>query len=407
MKRPDAKPLGASLPSEAEFILACIANPAAPDSPARARALAAGMLDWDQVRRIANWHGVMPIVYRFLCANADAAPQSFAAAMRADFFGNALRNVGLARELARISGELEALGIGVIALKGPALAISAYGDLALRQFSDLDILIHERDLPRVADLLAESGYYPRRYERDRPDGGYFQSSEDEFSSQDGARLIDVHWRLVPSYFPFAPDADGLWERAVRVPVEGCPVATLAPIDAMMFVIAHATKHGWPALRSVCDVAALAARAEFDFTALAAQAAELGCMRILLLGAALAADPGGARIAPEILAAAAEDPHLAPLTKKIRARMFAYTGGRPKLFNEWMVPLAAIERLPNRIRYCLVRGFKPTIDDWEILALPRPLYPLYWAIRPFRLLAHHGPRLIPGARLVSADDAVRR
>ncbi|HVA80162.1 MAG TPA: nucleotidyltransferase family protein [Candidatus Binataceae bacterium] len=406
MKRPQERPLDTSLPAEAQFILACITTPATPASQARARALAGGKLDWDEVRQIANWHGVMPLVYRFVCALTDAVPESFAAAIRADYFGNALRNVGVARELVRIAGALEALGIGVIALKGPVLAISAYGDLTLRQFSDLDILIHERDLPRVADLLAESGYYPRRYKRERADGGYFQSSEDEFASADGTRLIDVHWRLVPSYFPFAPDADGVWERAVRVPVEGYSVATLAPADAMMFVIAHAAKHGWPALRPSCDAAALAARAELDWAALAADAARLGCTRMLLLAAVLAAGMVGAEVPAAILGAAAADPPLAPLAGKIRARMFAHTGARPTLFHEWIVPLTAIERLPDRIRYCLVRGFKPTIDDWEFIALPRALYPLYWAIRPLRLIAHHGPRLLPHANHGRGSEAVR-
>lgn len=401
--QPQKEQIGATLSAEAEFILACIATPPSADSWAKARSLAGGKLDWEAIRRIASWHRVMPTLYRFVSGNADAVPDSFSAALRTDYFGNAIRNGGIAREMVRIVSGLEALGIDVLALKGPVLAITAYGDLALRQFLDLDIFIRSHDLPRVADFLAEAGYYPHRYERDRPDGGYFQDSEDEFFAREGhvaidtlrqlmPAFIDVHRWLMPSYFPFAPEDDSLWRRAVRIPLENYAMATLGPMDSMLFLIAHATKHGWPRLQPICDIAALAARAQIDWMELAAQAAKLRCERMLLLAAMLASSMVGAEIEPVILAAAAADRQVAWLAGKIRTRMFGYTGGRPGLFNEWIVPLTAIERVPSRIHYCLSRGLTPTIEDWEFVALPRPLYPLYWAIRPFRLLVQQGPRL---------------
>jgi hypothetical protein len=401
--QPKKEQIGATLSAEAQFVLACIANPALAVSQAKARLLAGEKLDWEAIRQIANWHRVMPMLYRFVSGNADAVPDSFLAALRADYFGNAIRNGGIARETVRIVSGLEAIGIEVLALKGPVLAITAYGDLALRQFLDLDIFIRNHDLPRVADFLAEAGYFPHRYERDRPDGGYFQDSEDEFfAKEDQVRIdtprqlmpvfIDVHRWLMPSYFPFAPEDDGLWKRAVRTELEDHAVVTLDPMDSMLFLIAHATKHGWPRLQPICDIAALAARAKIDWMELAAQAAKLQCKRMLLLAAMLAADMLGAEVAPAILAAAAADRQIAWLAGKIHSRMFAYAGGRPALFNEWIVPLTAIERVPSRIRYCLSRGFTPTIEDWEFVALPRSFYPLYWAIRPFRLLVQQGPRL---------------
>ncbi len=395
--------------AEAQFVLTCvagaIANASDSDRANRTSELAAKSLDWNEVLRIASWHGVIPCVWRFVSLHADAMPESFVAAIRAEFVGNALRNLRLARELARIANALAAMKIGMLALKGPALAIATYGDLAMRQFTDLDILIREPDLPRVADLLAESGYYPRRYERDRRGGGFFQSSEDEFSSADGRDLIDVHWRLAPAYFPFAPDEEGLWMRAASVEIEGAHIATLATTDAMLFVIAHATKHGWPNLRAICDVAALAAAPSLDWDALAAQATRLGCGRMFLLGAMLAAEIAQARVPAEVVAKARGDPRVARLARRITDRLFTRIGARPGLFNEWMVPLGAIEGAANRIRYGAQRGLRPSVDDWEFFPLPRGLYPLYWIIRPFRLLAAHGPRLFSGA--ARANDSARK
>jgi hypothetical protein len=391
---PEKDHRGTTPNAEAQLILASIANPATADSRSRARAAADKKPDWNELRRIANWHGVMPLMYRFFVDHApDAMPACAVAAWRADYTANALRNLRLARELVRITSAMEGRGIASMALKGPALAVAAYRNLALRQFTDLDLLIHEHDLPRAADLLSLSGYLPRRYERDRPSGGFFHSSEDEFASADGHDLVDVHSRLLPPYFPFAPDADALWSRAVSVAIEGAEITTLAPGDAMLFLIAHATKHGWPVLRPICDVAALAASEGFDWDAVAAEAEHLRCSRMLLLGAILAADLADAAIPTRILSAARADARVTRLALRVEARMFSATGVRAGLFNEWLVPLAAIEGGARRVRYCAERGLRPTIDDWEFLRLPPLLYPLYWAIRPIRLAVHHGPRLL--------------
>ncbi|MGH7248337.1 MAG: nucleotidyltransferase domain-containing protein, partial [Pseudomonadota bacterium] len=349
-------------------------------------------------RRIAKWHGVMPLVYRFFADHSpDAMPAGAIAAWRGDYVANALRNLRLARELARIAPALEARGIRTIALKGPALALAAYGDLALRQFTDLDLLIDENDLPRAADFLAESGYLPRRYQRHRPGGGFFQGSEDEFASADGTGLIDVHWRLVPGYFPFTPEAGALWLRATRVAVEGAEIATLAPSDAMLFLVAHATKHGWPVLRPLCDIAALAVREAFDWDAIAAEAERLRCARMLLLGTLLAADLAGAQIPARIVSAARADLRVTRLAGQVKARIFTATGMRAGFLTEWIVPLSAIEGGASRVRYCVHRGLRPTIEDWEFVQLPPLLYPLYWAIRPLRLIVHHGPRMLTRPR----------
>jgi hypothetical protein len=44
-----------------------------------------------------------------------------------------------------------------VPFKGPALAVQAYGDLSLRQYDDLDLLIHEADVPRAYQLLIANG----------------------------------------------------------------------------------------------------------------------------------------------------------------------------------------------------------------------------------------------------------
>ena len=56
-------------------------------------------------------------------------------------------------ELNKILKLLKANNIDTIPYKGPVLASLAYGDIALRQFQDLDISINQSDIFKTKDIL--------------------------------------------------------------------------------------------------------------------------------------------------------------------------------------------------------------------------------------------------------------
>ena len=346
---------------------------------AKARALAAGQLNWDELRRIADFHGVIPMLWRFVSRNEDSVPESFLEALRADFFGNALRTLTLTRELVRIACAFDRAGIRLIALKGPALAIDAYGDTAKRQFVDLDLLVHRADLPRAAEILVAEGYSPRAFEPQSRGAEFFLSYEDQFISNANRGPVDIHWRLAPDYFPFAPDEDSIWRVAQNIEIQGTTIRTLATADHLLFVIVHATKHGWPTLGQVCDVAAIVrSHPELDWRAVAVQARRYRCERMLMLGLKLASDLIRARIGGELLARSECDSQVGALAQSIEARMFAQTGEPSALFHEFIVPFRSIESIPDRVRYLMGLALKPTVVDWEFMRLPRHFYWIYYA-----------------------------
>jgi hypothetical protein len=131
------------------------------------------------------------------------------------FFGSTLHTLALTRELVGMARGFDGAGISMIVLKGPAFALDAYGDTARRQFVDLDLLIHPADLPRAADILVAEGYSPQAFEPGSRGAEFFLSYEDQFVSNADGGPIDLHWRLLPNYFPFALDEDSIWRTAQR------------------------------------------------------------------------------------------------------------------------------------------------------------------------------------------------
>jgi hypothetical protein len=63
-------------------------------------------------------------------------------------------------EATRIESAAQAAGVTLAAVKGIAVESSLYGGRGGRQFSDIDLLVCEEDLPACADLLAKLGYRP-------------------------------------------------------------------------------------------------------------------------------------------------------------------------------------------------------------------------------------------------------
>src|SRR5215470_12023655 len=129
------------------------------DSNKISQALAAPF-SWETVLWLADHHRIMPALYKALHGREDV-PGSIQSALQARFQSNSIKALRFSAELVRLIGSLRASGIEVLAHKGPALAQFLYGDPALRQYGDLDLLVRPRDVPGAIATLRQAGYEPQ------------------------------------------------------------------------------------------------------------------------------------------------------------------------------------------------------------------------------------------------------
>jgi hypothetical protein len=288
-------------------------------------------------------------------------------------------------------------GVAAVTFKGPVLAAMAYGSIELRQFVDVDILVHQNDLPRVAEILTAEGYASPHTRREGLATGYFQEYEDAFFAADGLGAVDVHWKVMSPAFRFAPDEDAMWRRAREMKLEFGTVTAIAPEDLLLYVCVHAAKHGWVALGSICDVAeTIRARPGMNLKVILDEATALGSRRMFLTGIYLAHELVGAQVPVELMAAARDDRTVNALAKRVARRLFSGDAQGRAAFDPWTVPIRSIEGTRPRIHYLAHRTLAPTMGDYELIPLPRSLFALYWLIRPFRMAIQYGPRLIRGS-----------
>jgi hypothetical protein len=353
-----------------------------PESSARVQhILHSSGLDWDRLLQLAQHHGVVPRLYRRLSTAMGATHSAGLAALRQQDKLNTHRTLWLTVELLNIYKHLTARGLEVLPYKGPALAESLYGNVAMRQFSDLDLLARERDLMEIRSALAELGYEPGQRLTRAAERAYLKSGyEFTFDAPQGRNLVEVKWQILPRFYSVGFDVDGLFNRAVAVDVAGHKLRTLCDQDLILVLCVHAAKHGWNQISWLCDIAHLARSQAIDWKALRAQAAELGILRIVAVSFLLAHKLLATAQPAEIEA----DADAESLAQRILRQIVRDDEFNPESVSYFRLMMELRERRRDRASFAWRLWITPGAGEWSAVRLPGMLSPLYRVVRMFRL-----------------------
>ena len=100
-------------------------------------------------------HGVFPLVYNTLKIYDDLIPHEQISYMKQTYMDIVKQNMLMTSELIKVMKLFKENDIESIAFKGPTLSQNAYGNISLRQYCDLDILLKKDDVYKVYDLLKD------------------------------------------------------------------------------------------------------------------------------------------------------------------------------------------------------------------------------------------------------------
>ncbi len=284
------------LPPEAELLLSCVGADLSATCEVRFQALLHEPLNWDEVTQLAIQHGMLPLLFWHLDrVDVSSVPRAAHDQLRSYFYANKLHNRRLNDRLLNLLYEFDAHGIKAIPFKGPTLAVAAYGDLALRQFGDLDILVPERDCGAAMHVLLSLGFRLKSTAIHVEDeiarlsrcAYSFIHDADDIS-------VDLHWGITAAMeypdraFALPLDAIQVWERLDAIPHAGTQVSGFAPEDLLLILCIHGSKHCWERLGWLCDIAHfMHAYLEMSWGRIRERASRLGCRRMLDLGLLLA------------------------------------------------------------------------------------------------------------------------
>ena len=341
--------------------------------------------DWDLLLCAAERHAVLPLVHRALARHGQV-PATARETLESLFRVGLAKNLFLSAELLRLLDGLSQHGISVLPYKGPTLAQSLYGDIALRSFSDLDLLVRMHDVQPAAEALEALGYVAQQpVPPDRRRAHLALASEQMFRRREGAALVELQWRIAPSYFSVDFDFEWFWRTAVRVPLGSCQVPALAPEALLLALAVHGAKHGWESLVWIVDIAQLLeSHPGLDWDSVLRHARFLGIERLLFLALVLAEKLTGAALPVAVRQQAASDTTVPWLVQRVEWKLAGELHGVPNL-TDHCFSLGGRERWRDRFRYVARIALTPNPRDWALLPLPSPLAPLYFVVRAIRML----------------------
>ena len=372
--------------NEFGLLSACSGVSLTPQSIAHIAAATGRGVDWKELLRLAEQQGILPLVARNLTAHARELPTEIVQQLRSADEGNIRRNLWFAGELGRITAYLDGKQLRAVPYKGPGLAESVYGDLALRIFSDLDFLISPDDFERAKQALAELGYRPSEelspaVERFWLRKGYERS----FDGAAGKNLVELQWAVLPHFYTVDLRVDDLLARSGRTSVGGREVACLSPEDSLIVLCLHAAKHLWTRLIWICDIAETLRAQTIDYTLVLSRAQSLGILRIMGISLWLAEVLLKANVPPSAQHMRAGDPQVPVLGQQFANRLARSATYDFESSEYFRLIFRLRERRGDRWRYLWRLIGTPGAGDLAAVRLPETLFPLYRVVRLVRLV----------------------
>ena len=374
-----------------QLVLACARarlNPAA----AAEVALAAGQsLDWLKAADLASSHRLSPVLISSLQQHATASlPEDVRLSLLERFRAQAVRNFELTRELLEILSLLQKSGVNALALKGPVLSRHLYGDLFLREFLDLDILVRPGDAWTVMKLISAKGFEPHfiltprqfaRFQRGRYDIGLFHPAK--------RVLVELHWALISPGYSFSPTVQMVWESVQSISIAGRSIKTLSSENQLLCSCLQQAKHNWWRLGWVMDMAGLIRQSPaMDWRQIQNRAGSFGTARMIRVSLRLVQQIFEVTLPESITEWIREDVYSIKIAEQILKHFLLVdiTAEQPPRRDPLL--RACMESFTDRVFYWFDNALRPTPLEWALLPLPHSLYALYYPIRMGRLVCKY-------------------
>jgi hypothetical protein len=371
---------------EQELLLCCARTRADAAMRERIHTLLQTAIDWEYVLDLAATHGVAPVVCRTLDMVApNAMPSAIRARIDLRLQASAMQSRFLSEQLAAIAQIMHAEALPALYFKGPLLATAIYGDLSLREFHDLDMLVPAGVFRRASDVLQAHGYSLRA------DHGW------QAMFVRGPVCIDLHRAISAPAYPVALDFERWWNRRELIEIAGMSVPTLCREDLLVLLSIQAARDTWGwtlHLQKICDIAETAiASPGLDWLAVEAEARSLHVQWILAFGLHLAVRILGVELPEAAARSAVASRSVRFLVDQECEGFFEAPENRGARLRGAEFHARVRERVRDRISpYWFGRRrlqWVPNANDRALVSLPRWLAPLYYVMRPFRLLWRHG------------------
>ncbi len=384
----------ASLSPELRFLIACCqADPSDDDI--------AFIQNSSSILHLAVSHGILPLVYKTIKSLNDQnllPNDQYTNTLLTDakhlYMSIVQKNMLMTSELLKIMKLLEENGIEALAFKGPALAQMAYGDITLRQYSDLDILVDEKDAYQAGKLMSENGHaamLPLKILNNRT---CLHAAKDFSLMSKSGVLTELHWRLFEKKYAISVISCAGKKKCLSVTINGKAVRTLQNELLLVYLCLHGAKHAFERIEWICDIDRLIRNTEVHWDAAIAVAEQSHSKRSFYLGLSLAQSLFHTPLPQSVQSHISSDTVL-QLQSMTLEQMSEKKEGRSdfeKNRETFFYQSQLFDKKSDMLRFYLSTFFNISTTDCQTFTLPENLKFLYIVLRPIRLVWSYGQKL---------------
>ena len=380
-----------NLPPDFKFFITCCQIELSEDDIHFIHSYLSQITDHKLLITTAIQHGILPLVYKTL-KNLNVNDELLSD-FKHQYLNIAHRNILMSAELIKVLNLLRKNNIEALAFKGPSLSQLAYGDITLRQFGDLDILIKKRDRSKMMDLLIQEKYIPEIDLAPGTKEKFFHSVNVIGLYEETSRiLVEVHWELLSKNYAIDWKEESLWGKKEHIRINNKEVPVLPTEQLLLYLCAHGSKHLFERLEWICDIdRAVRSSLNINWELLINEAEKLGVKRMLYLGLALSQQFFSLELPEMIQKNIAEDKEIPKLISKVIEVNFSQTSQEGKSYSSFGLLWSMREDLSNQLRFAWRGLFAPKFDDFVFIQLPKHLTFLYPIVRPYRLVTKYFKR----------------
>ena len=353
-------------------------------------------VDMDRFMHVADCHRLSTSIYPLIKDN-PFFPASTKSKLKERYVANKLRMLAYMAELCRVLTLLQHRGVPAIALKGPVLAQSYYGDYTLRECSDLDILVKPADAEAAYQTLLDTGYALSSVLWNTPkQKALYEKYFHHYNLYNPIRnvQIELHWKLTSSIGNAKNVVELNWNNTISQKIGGLAIQVLNPYGNFIYLCIHGGVHQWKRLFWVQDIARIIEKEGSRFLETAyQQAVEQNVKRYVLEGCYLSYSFFGSALPEQMLMAIQQDDKISELSKIAIFTMNNVTDQRVSSVH----PIAKINESVKKLFYAYqsiyyLGGFQSVwlsfkkffINPayWHIFSFSDHLFILNYAAAPF-------------------------
>lgn len=304
--------------TEQKILIALLGNTSAIDI----KSLLEQEFDWRRFIKIATDHRLIPAIFYKLRLFSVKLPPEIDICLQNFAKKCSTQNLKLNSRLIDLAARFEENQIEFLSYKGATLAQLAYGSTALREFGDLDVLIHKKDFAKVKRVILENGGIPAwdlSAKQEKAVLRYYY--EFPFKFGENPVPVEIHWAFMESFFGFHYEKEDIFRRMQKVSIHGKAIPTLANEDLLIVLCVHGSKHFWKRLIWIYDIGKLIESQPIDWNLVIDLSRKFGCVRMLTLGLLLAENITKTDLPEKIHLLIKNDKEVASLAEKLKEQLF--------------------------------------------------------------------------------------